>query len=88
MQPKKKDGGKKAEKKVEKIVEDKTFGLKNKNKSKTVQKYIKGVENVARQKAGLGVEDKSAKYHEKKRKKKTKTRRSFSQFTVQTNNSC
>jgi len=78
MPPKKKnEGGKKTEKKVEKIVEDKTFGLKNKNKSKTVQKYIKGVENVARQKAGLGVEDKSAKFHEKKEKKKQKQEEAF-----------
>lgn len=36
---------KKAENKVkEKIIEDKTFGLKNKNKSAAVQKYIKGVQ--------------------------------------------
>lgn len=27
-----------------KVVEDKTFGLKNKNKSKVVQSYIKGVQ--------------------------------------------
>ncbi|KNH04652.1 hypothetical protein XU18_2558 [Perkinsela sp. CCAP 1560/4] len=31
---------KQARKKQEKIIEDKTFGLKNKNKSKSVQKYI------------------------------------------------
>jgi len=31
------------DKKKQKVVEDKTFGLKNKNKSKTVQKYIKTV---------------------------------------------
>lgn len=38
-------GQKKAEqKKAEKIVQDKTFGLKNKNKSKAVQKFIKGVQ--------------------------------------------
>lgn len=30
-------------KKLEKVIEDKTFGLKNKNKSKAVQKYMKGV---------------------------------------------
>ncbi len=30
-------------KKKEKIIEDKTFGLKNKNKSKTVQSFVKGV---------------------------------------------
>lgn len=29
---------------MEKVIEDRTFGLKNKNKSKTVQKFIKGVE--------------------------------------------
>jgi len=28
----------------EKIVDDKTFGLKNKNKSKVVQQYVKQVE--------------------------------------------
>jgi len=32
------------QKKKVKVVEDKTFGLKNKNKSKSVQKYVKGVE--------------------------------------------
>ncbi|KAF7457991.1 putative zinc finger (C-x8-C-x5-C-x3-H)-2 [Cryptosporidium felis] len=31
------------EKQKQKIIEDKTFGLKNKNKSKSVQKYIKSV---------------------------------------------
>ena len=36
---------KKEDKKIkEKIIEDKTFGLKNKNKSASVQKYIKGVQ--------------------------------------------
>lgn len=44
MPPKKGDTSKKSqEKKANKIVEDKTFGLKNKNKSKSVQKYIAGV---------------------------------------------
>ena len=32
-------------KEKEKTVEDKTFGLKNKNKSKQVQKFISGVTN-------------------------------------------
>jgi len=44
--PPKKDSGpaKKTElKKAEKVIEDRTFGLKNKNKSKTVQNFIKGV---------------------------------------------
>lgn len=31
-------------KKKEKIIEDKTFGLKNKNKSKAVQSYVKSVQ--------------------------------------------
>lgn len=35
-------------KKVEKIVEDKTFGLKNKNKSKKVQQFVKQVTASAR----------------------------------------
>ena len=48
MGPKKaKDAGpssKTVNKAKEKLIEDKTFGLKNKNKSKQVQKYISGVE--------------------------------------------
>ena len=36
-------------KEKEKLVEDKTFGLKNKNKSKQVQKYINGVTNQVMQ---------------------------------------
>lgn len=32
-------------KKQEKVIEDKTFGLKNKNKSKKVQQYIAQVSN-------------------------------------------
>ena len=39
----------KAEKKKQvKIIEDRTFGLKNKNKSKTVQKFVKGVEQTVK----------------------------------------
>lgn len=49
MPPKKKGGPQKASKKAEqkenqKIIEDKTFGLKNKNKSKKVQNYVKSVQ--------------------------------------------
>ncbi|KAL6046158.1 Translation machinery-associated protein 46 [Balamuthia mandrillaris] len=40
MPPKKSAGGKAQQKKQEKIIEDKTFGMKNKNKSKKVQKFI------------------------------------------------
>lgn len=53
MPPKKKDvksekGQQKAEVKAkQKVAEDKTFGLKNKNKSRAVQKYIKGVTTAA-----------------------------------------
>ena len=72
-----KGGNKKQEKKVEKIVEDKTFGLKNKNKSTAVKKKIKGIENVARQKAGLEKEDKSAMYREKAEKKKQRQEEAF-----------
>ena len=80
--PKKKGGNdkgnKKQEKKMaEKIIEDKTFGLKNKNKSTAVKKKIKGIENMARQKVGLGVEDKSAMYREKAEKKKQKEEDAF-----------
>uniref|UniRef100_A0A7S1TF65 ZC3H15/TMA46 family C-terminal domain-containing protein n=1 Tax=Compsopogon caeruleus TaxID=31354 RepID=A0A7S1TF65_9RHOD len=41
-----------AQKKVEKIVEDKTFGLKNKNKSKKVQQYVAQVQKQAKQQVG------------------------------------
>lgn len=40
-----KQGPKKADlAKKQKIVEDKTFGLKNKNKSKNVQKYVQSLQ--------------------------------------------
>lgn len=50
MPPKKKGGptgptNKTLEKEKKKVVEDKTFGLKNKNKSKAVQNYVKQVTN-------------------------------------------
>jgi len=40
MPPKKQQSNKSTQKKVQKIVEDKTFGLKNKNKSKKVAQYV------------------------------------------------
>lgn len=44
--PPKNAPSKKAEQKVKaKIIEDKTFGLKNKNKSAKVNQYIKSLEN-------------------------------------------
>lgn len=51
MPPKDKGPSKKTEKKQqEKVIQDRTFGLKNKNKSKVVQSYIKGVANVVKNK--------------------------------------
>eukprot|EP00913_Durusdinium_trenchii_P022746 g21358.t1 len=48
MPPKAAGGVDKAKQKErEKIAIDKTFGLKNKNKSKVVQKYIKSITNNA-----------------------------------------
>jgi hypothetical protein len=51
------DMSKKTEKKIkEKLVDDKTFGLKNKNKSKVVQNYVKSVHSQVlhgNQKGGL-----------------------------------
>jgi hypothetical protein len=77
MGPKKADMSKKTEKKIkEKIIEDKTFGLKNKNKSKTVQKYIKGVEQNV--KGGRGSEaERSKEFQEKAEKKKAKQEEAF-----------
>jgi len=82
MGPKKSAGGesKKTEKKKqEKIIEDKTFGLKNKNKSKTVQNYIKGVESNVRNTNGKGGADalKNKEYQEKAEKKKAKEEEAF-----------
>ena len=48
MPPKKNQKGpsaKTVQKEKAKLVEDKTFGLKNKNKSKVVQNYVKQVSN-------------------------------------------
>lgn len=51
MPPKKKaaepkgPSAKTLQKEKNKVIEDKTFGLKNKNKSKTVQNYVKQVSN-------------------------------------------
>ena len=45
MAPKKEPKQSKADMaKKQKIVEDKTFGLKNKNKSKAVQQYVKNLQ--------------------------------------------
>lgn len=56
MPPKKKGGGAPAKKAQEKakIVEDKTFGLKNKKNSKKVQKFVQRVEQQAEHKVQGG----------------------------------
>jgi hypothetical protein len=49
MPPKKPQGGaskKAVQKKKQQVIEEKTFGLKNKNKSKKVQQQIKSVEKT------------------------------------------
>lgn len=54
MAPKKQPAAerKATEKKKDKVIEDKTFGLKNKNKSKSVQKYIASVKQSIKQQPG------------------------------------
>lgn len=57
--------------KKQKLVEDKTFGLKNKNKSKNVQKYVQSVQQSVQNavkpgqdvKAAAKVRDKEAPKH-------------------------
>lgn len=53
----------KAEKKKnEKVINDRTFGLKNKNKSKAVQKYVKGVEQTVKHMGGSAAKIESDEY--------------------------
>jgi len=62
---------KEQQKKVSKTIEDKTFGLKNKNKSKKVQEYITTVEKSAKNSVGLGgLDDDRAKFKAKKEAEK------------------
>jgi len=60
-----------AEKKVQKIVEDKTFGLKNKNKSKKVQEYVAQVQQAARG-GGKNGQSRSAEWYAAQEAKKKK----------------
>lgn len=76
MPPKKKAGGrepaisKKSEAKFkEKVIEDKTFGLKNKNKSARVQKYVA---EVTKQVKGTNARAERLKQEEMKKKKDAK----------------
>lgn len=57
------------EKKKAKIVEDKTFGLKNKKKSKKVQEYVKSVEQQVYNKSLRKEEEKKFQKKEEKKKK-------------------
>jgi hypothetical protein len=83
LPPKTKTGNnskKNEQKKQQKIVEDKTFGLKNKNKSKSVQKYIKGVQSQVQ-----GVQSKKqieAIYREKKQKELEKEREALEKSLI------
>jgi len=81
MGPKKSSGeSKKTEKKKqEKIIEDKTFGLKNKNKSAAVQKYVKSVEHVVKGGAGKGgmSAELQKEYADKAEKKRQKEEEAF-----------
>jgi hypothetical protein len=71
MGPKKDTTSSKSEKKKqEKIIEDRTFGLKNKNKSKAVQKYIKGVEQVVKGAGRSAAAETNEMYAERQAKKK------------------
>ncbi|ETV96290.1 hypothetical protein H310_10460 [Aphanomyces invadans] len=63
MPPKQQASKKTVQKAKEKAVEDKTFGLKNKNKSKNVQNYIK---QVAHQVKGTSEREERKKLEEKK----------------------
>eukprot|EP01114_Cavostelium_apophysatum_P003681 TRINITY_DN1377_c1_g1_i2.p1 TRINITY_DN1377_c1_g1~~TRINITY_DN1377_c1_g1_i2.p1 ORF type:complete len:368 (+),score=152.10 TRINITY_DN1377_c1_g1_i2:166-1269(+) len=72
--PPKKAGGpskKSVDKAKTKIVEDKTFGMKNKNKSKKAQEYIK---NVEKQVKGSTAEADKLKYENKMKKKEEEER--------------
>eukprot|EP01017_Pseudomicrothorax_dubius_P043893 TRINITY_DN7375_c0_g1_i10.p1 TRINITY_DN7375_c0_g1~~TRINITY_DN7375_c0_g1_i10.p1 ORF type:complete len:403 (-),score=174.52 TRINITY_DN7375_c0_g1_i10:943-2151(-) len=70
MPPKKNQVSAKTEKKIQnKVIEDKTFGLKNKNKSKTVQKYIKGVEQQVKNKGISEVKAKELEFQKKQAEK-------------------
>ena len=79
MGPKKTGGDQPSKKTVEKMkdktIEDKTFGLKNKNKSKVVQSYIKGVESVVKGKNMT--KELQEEYEEKALKKKLKEEEAF-----------
>ena len=77
----KKDGGgvskKTIQKHKEKVIEDKTFGLKNKNKSKAVQNYIKSVETQVKGSGKSRQAELDQAYREKAEKKKQREEEAF-----------
>jgi hypothetical protein len=78
MGPKKVEGSAKTEKKKqEKIIDDRTFGLKNKNKSKTVQKFIKGVESTVKNKGQSDQALINKQFAERAEKKKAREEEAF-----------
>jgi len=80
MPPKGQKESKKTEqKRQEKIIEDKTFGLKNKNKSKTVQNYVKSVSAQVKGQTGKGGESKriADEFAEKAAKKKEEEKKAL-----------
>lgn len=69
---------KKAEKKFqEKVIEDKTFGLKNKNKSKAVQNYIKGVEHQVKGQGKSVQSELNEQFQDRAMKKRQKEEEAF-----------
>jgi hypothetical protein len=64
-------------KQKEKVIEDKTFGLKNKNKSKAVQQYIKGVEQQVKGQGKSAQLAQAQEFEEKALKKKLKEEEAF-----------
>ena len=71
--PPKNESKKNVEKKAQKLVEDKTFGMKNKNKSKKVQQYVAQVTQQARAQAS-GSQARSAEWYAAQEAKKKKDR--------------
>ena len=63
---------KQMQKKQEKIIEDKTFGLKNKNKSKSVQKYIASMQSNIGQSHNPEMKRKMAEVEKRKQAKQAK----------------
>ncbi|TFJ85442.1 hypothetical protein NSK_002952 [Nannochloropsis salina CCMP1776] len=70
MPPKAKANKKTDTKRAEKLIEDKTFGLKNKNKSKKVQQYVQAV--TTQTKHNIGVKTEAEKAAAAKAKKEAK----------------